>query len=75
MDAAASDKLNFQTFHDLVRGITSDPIVTERMTLKRKATSIQTVPEKKAYTPFNEKGYKHSDNRYYPFGYEHPTAQ
>lgn len=70
MDSAANEKINFQTFHDIVTGKNPDPIITERMTLKRKVTAIQTIPEKKSYVPVNDKGYKSSDNRIYPFGYE-----
>lgn len=72
MDSAASEKINFATFYDIVVGTTSEPIVTERMTLKRRITAIQTVPEKKKYAPVNEKGYRHTNNRIYPFGYEQP---
>lgn len=70
MNSAASEKINFQTFYDLVMEKNTEPILTERMILKRKYTSIQTVPEKKIYLSTNEKGYKFTDDRIYPFGYE-----
>lgn len=67
LDSDAREIINYETFQKLVHS--KDSVTVERLNLKRKHTSIQTVLERKKYQAFNEKGINIS-GIIYPFGFK-----